>query len=300
MTSIASLWFSSSLWEGIEYTAEALVVICALIEVLAECGHILKGDENKTLRKSVEKRAAIGLVVGLAVSLGALVRTNGLFTDTIASAYREARDAGDRATDANGKAKIASDKATLAQDRADKAETQAGIAIKQAGVLYKQAEDERMARVTLEEKVAWRSLDETHQIKFGSRLKTFVRQIADCEYLAGDMEAFSFSSDVASALRMAGWRAIPPSSSVLTMRETSLPTSASPIEKLETGVEVKSTGDPGSVSAARAVVEQLHRLGFDAEYKPSIERSADARVWVLVEHRPLGAQGDAKLRATSK
>jgi hypothetical protein len=173
MTWIASLWSSSSLWEGIEYAAEALVVICALLEVLADFEHILKGDENKARRKTVEKRAAIGLVIGLAIGLGALVRTNSLFTDTIASAYREARDASDRATNANGQARVASDKATLAQNRADKAEQQAGAAIVQAARLNKEAEDERLERRRLEARVAPRSLSIDQQRTITAALHRF-------------------------------------------------------------------------------------------------------------------------------
>lgn len=114
MAWITSFWASSSVWEGVEYAAEVLVVICALLEFLADFELILKGDEKKARRKRVEKRAAIGLVLGLAAELGALVRTNSLFTDTITSAYNEA-------SDANKGAKDASEKAARAQDRADKA-----------------------------------------------------------------------------------------------------------------------------------------------------------------------------------
>src|SRR5580704_3052871 len=121
MNWISSLWASSSFWEGVEYFAEATVITGALFEVLTDFEHILKGEGKKELRRRVEKWAAIVLVVGLAIGLGALVRTNQLFSETIASLYGEARDASNRAT-------IASNKATLAQDRADKAETQAGAA----------------------------------------------------------------------------------------------------------------------------------------------------------------------------
>src|SRR5579862_7600665 len=197
MTWIASLSSSSSLWEGIEYTAETLVVVCALIEVLADFEHILKGHENEKRRKHVEKQAAIGLVLGLALGLVALVRTNSLFTGEIASAHHEARDANDRATDASGKAKAASDKATLAEDRADKAETQAGVAIKQAAILYKQAEDERMARVKIEERVAWRHLSKQQQSVIADRLKRFSGQWGSIGRVSSDAEITSFATDIA-------------------------------------------------------------------------------------------------------
>lgn len=104
MHGIASLWSSSSLWECVEYFAEATVVFGALFEVLADFELILKGDDKKDLRKQIEKWAAIALVNGLAIGLGALVRTNELFTDTIASLYVQARDADNRARAAIQKA----------------------------------------------------------------------------------------------------------------------------------------------------------------------------------------------------
>jgi hypothetical protein len=221
MTWIASLWSSSFAWEGVEYVAETVVVICALIEVLADFEHILKGDENKTLRKSVEKRAAIGLVLGLAIGLVALVRTNSLFTDEIASAHREAREASDRAADASGKAKTAS-------DRADKAETQAGVAIKQAAILNKQAEDERMARIKIEERVAWRHLTKEQQSEIANRLKRFSGQWGNIGRVSYDAEITSFATDIAQTLNTAGWHVLPPSA--ISIRETRAPAFGNPIE----------------------------------------------------------------------
>lgn len=97
MAWIPSLWSSSSFWEGVEYIAETTVIIGATFELLADFEHILKGDEKKERRHRVAKWAAIALIIGLAVGLGALVRTNRLFTDTITTLYGQARDANNRA-----------------------------------------------------------------------------------------------------------------------------------------------------------------------------------------------------------
>jgi hypothetical protein len=221
MNWIAWFWSSSSVWEGVEYGAETIVVVCALVEVLADFEHILKGHENEKRRKSVEKRAAIGLVFGLAIGLVALVRTNSLFTDEIASAHHEARDASDRATDASGKAKAASDKAIVAEDRADKAETQAGIAIGQAAIPNKQAEDERMARVRIQASVAWRRLSEQQKVDMGSALgRHFSNQGVSFWYGAGDTESSWFAADIAEALKAAHTLRIYPPASLMTMVET--------------------------------------------------------------------------------
>ena len=103
------------MWEAIEYTAEAVVIIGCLFEGLADFEFILKGHENDKKRQRVERAAFLVLIVGLALGLTALVRTNQLFTDTISVLYGEARDANDRAA-------AASNKATLAQDRAEVAD----------------------------------------------------------------------------------------------------------------------------------------------------------------------------------
>jgi hypothetical protein len=92
MTWVASLWSSSSFWETMEYLAEATVIVGATFELLAGFEYIYKGDENKERRKRIEKNAAITLIIGLVVSLGALIRTNYLFNHQdrhITSAQRE-------------------------------------------------------------------------------------------------------------------------------------------------------------------------------------------------------------------
>src|SRR6266478_3957612 len=108
-----SFWSSSCFWEGVEYAAEAIVIIGATIELLADFEHILRGPEKKKLRKRVEKRAAIGLIIGLGIELGALVRTNQLFSEETQDANNRATRALQRATESNDKATAASDKATL-------------------------------------------------------------------------------------------------------------------------------------------------------------------------------------------
>lgn len=159
------------------------------------------------------------------------------------------------------------------------------------------AETERLERLKLEEKVAWRRLSDAQQVGLGNRLIRFSGQLVNCAFLSNDMEAFSFSSDLASALRKAGWRVVPPSPNVITIKEASLPTTNSPIEKLDVGVEVVSTPDANSVSAARSLVVELERLGFDAEFKPTPQHQDAPWVWMTVQHRPSGSQGEAKLRS---
>lgn len=94
---IASAWSSSAAWESIEYAAEAIVIAGCMFEGLADFELILKGHDNERRRKRVETAAFLTLIIGLALGLTALVRTNHLFTETIATLYGEARDADNRA-----------------------------------------------------------------------------------------------------------------------------------------------------------------------------------------------------------
>ena len=91
------------------------------------------------------------------------------------------------------------------------AEERAADAIKEAAQLRKDAEDERMARVKIEQSVAWRTFSDEQQTAFASSLKAFAGPTANCGFMGGDMEAFSFSADIAAALRRAKWKVIPPS-----------------------------------------------------------------------------------------
>ena len=84
----ACVWSSSDFWELLEYVAEAIVIAAAAFEFLAEFEHILKGERNRETRHRVGKYAAIGLIIGLGVELGALVRTNQLFSDYSCSVQR--------------------------------------------------------------------------------------------------------------------------------------------------------------------------------------------------------------------
>ena len=187
-----------------------------------------------------------------------------------------------------------------ARERAAEAEKHLADANARAAEAEKMAEGEHLERIKLEEKIAWRRLTVSQQRDIAFRLRRFAGEIGDCLYRGNDMEAFTFSSDIAAALREAGWRAIPPSQAMSAMKMGQPPTAMSPIERVDTGVQITSTADRNSVSAARAVEQELQRLGFDAEYKSTEENQSSSRVWIVVQHRPDGPQGEAKLKATNR
>ena len=166
-----------------------------------------------------------------------------------------------------------------------------------AAKAMREAEAERLARVELEDKVAWRTFNKSQQDHLKKMLSRFAPQPTNCAFLGSDMEAFSFASEIAEALRSIAWRVAPPDPNVLVMKETSFPTYASPIRKIDFGVEVVSTTDAQAMAAAHAVVDELNHLGFDAYFSPTPQRPQGSQIWITVQHRPLGPQGEAKLRA---
>jgi hypothetical protein len=207
------------------------------------------------------------------------------FEAQIAESGARAKAAEARSAEASAKAESFRLEIAKANESASKAEARAA------------ASD--LARVELEAKVAWRTLTKEQQQSLVASLSKFSGQLGECSFLYSDMEAFSFASEIATALRAAKWRVVPPNPYMLEMKETSPFTTASPIGQLDLGIEVVSTPDAKAVAAAGAIVRELGRLGFDVYFNPTTQRPP-SRVWVTVQHRPLGPQGEAKLRAEAQ
>lgn len=178
MSWVVSLWGSVAFWEAVEYAAEALVFCGAAFEVLADFEYVLKGAENVPVRHRLARVAAITLVVGLALGLGALVRTNALFSDEINSAYRAAVDASGQATRASNDATDARRQARDAFVDAGKANERAAKNEKEAAHLNRVAEDERLARALAEDQMAKQlTILSIGQAQRGLDNKSFVREL---------------------------------------------------------------------------------------------------------------------------
>ena len=76
--------------------------------------------------------------------------------------------------------------------------------------LAKETEDERLARIELQEALAPRRLDKKQQKAVGAALRHFAGQFALMVYPIGDREAEIFANDVWIALIEAGWTATDP------------------------------------------------------------------------------------------
>jgi hypothetical protein len=296
-----------SWWESAEYMAEAFVILGCVGEFMAEFTEILKPE----WRHRFSKISLLVLIAALAIELGALVRTNHLAGQEIALLNGVAADARTRAANAELTAKGFDSKiaeaqrgteeahrdAETAKERASNADERAAVNEKEAARLSKAAEDERLARIKIEERVAWRRLTKDQQSEIGLRLKPFSGQVALVQYDGNDIEEYEFGLDIASALQLAQWRISEPLG-MLMMREGPVSLGTNP--PIETGVMIKSTGDKIARNASDALLHELLVRGFDVSRSPENDSRPQSVVFVIMEHRPEGAQGEAKLRKQQK
>jgi hypothetical protein len=178
-------------------------------------------------------------------------------------------------------------KAAEATERAANAELQ-------TVQLKKLAEDERMARVKIEQDVAWRRLTKDQQREMAARLKPFSGETVLLHYNINDLEADSFASDIALTLRQAKWKTVFEPMPAMVMREGPVLLGTRPI--LDTGVSITSTQGRTSHKLADLICRALRDFGFDAIRRAEDDKRPGSKVFIFVEHRPEGAQGEAKLR----
>ncbi len=168
---------------------------------------------------------------------------------------------------------------------------------KEAARLTKLAQDESLARLQLEAELAWRRISKDSQSAIADHLVHLSKQMAQISYNPADLEAQSFASDIASALRGARWEAFEPQAianmhQVLVTLKTNSP--------LETGVTVASTKKRTSHAGASALAHELSVLGFDTTLSPTKFQQFTSTVFIFVGHRPNGVQGEFKLRGQKK
>jgi hypothetical protein len=259
---------STPFWEGVEYSAEAIVVIGAIGEFLTEFEYVLKGDDNKTLRHRFGKLAAIVLIAGLAIELGALVRTNQLSSRMLAGLYKQTSAAESQAVAArkeaiqsDDRAKNAFDAAARAQNRADSAEKQSVNAIKRAAVnaieaarLNKIAQDESLARVKIEEQLALRRLTPEQRDKLCPTIRALPSGIVFIESAIGDFDGDQFRKQFVDLFSICGKPLAPDQTNRVIYDET------------PQGVEVaiRSQYDPVATQAT-ALILALNSAGIKTE-----------------------------------
>ncbi len=238
-----------------------------------------------------------GLIIGLVIGVisTALIIWMGKVKEAHLRKY--VADTNVRAADAEQRAAEAKITATEAGAGTAKALTEQERLRHENLALSIKLEDERLARIKIEESVAWRRLTKDQQSEIGTRLRPFSGQVALLQYNVNDLEASAFGSDIASALELAGWGASEPLA-IVRLREGPVPLGTNP--PLETGVVIVSTGDEASRAASDAILHELIARGFDATRSPRNESRPNSVVFISLEHRPEGAQGEAKLRAKNR
>jgi len=319
------------LWETLEYLGEIRVFIGVMGEVVTERKSILKDDEGT--RGAVEGIASWILVAGLAISLAALIGTNGYFNRTIALLNLQARQAGERAAqderDAaearkeadsfqsqiadsaartkEAESKIASAEAE-ARDAAIKvatADARIADAQEKAAEANKTSESERLERVQLQEDIAPRRLSLAERKKISEQLSGGARVGAIVEYGTGDTEAYEFGVDIAKAVELAYWR---PSEPHDVMEMGLGPFAFGHVPSHVDGVIIETCPNAISRKTGSELRNGLIALGFDTivqencdwgkYHSPPLPNPEAIRV--NIRPRREGAQGEAKLRHETK
>jgi hypothetical protein len=217
-SNVASLDQLLSWWEGAEYVGEAFVILGCVGEFTAEFTKI----RTPEWRHQLSKISLLILITALAIELGALVRTNSLAGQEIALLNGTSADARIRAANAEATAKGFDSKiaeaqrgtaeaqrdAETAKERASEADERAAINEKEAARLGKAAEDERLARVKIEQQLAPRTLTDSDRQTIGKQLRPFApvfsgRKVKISSYSA-DAEGIVFSLEIMDTLTRAG------------------------------------------------------------------------------------------------
>jgi hypothetical protein len=208
------------------------------------------------------------------------------------SAHAEATAKGFDAQRADSNAKAKSAEATAKQFEAQIASAQ-----RDAAESKKEAETEHLARVQIEAAVAWRHLDEQAKNDIGAALASFgPRAGASMWYNASSTEAEMFADDIAGALRSGHITTTAPGG-IMAAREGGKCNGE--ITSVDTGVVIQSTKAPAAIEFAKALIKELNSRGFDAKRQtnPPFEDKPSPVIWVNVESRPRGPQGEFKLQA---
>jgi hypothetical protein len=293
-------WYSFSSVVAIHAALEGIAVLffvaLVVFDVLA---HL-----NKQLETLFERIALV--CFGLAVLAEVCAYPYSRRIDTLSKEAYVATDGkiaelNKEAGDARHKAGESDERAGRAFERASKADERAAKNEKEAAVLRKRAEDEALARVKIEARVAWRRLTAQQKQDIGLALaRSFSNQGVSLWYSQGDTESSWFAADIAEALQAAHTLRVYPPGGIMSMLESGR--LGGPIRRTETGVIVQSTGDERSRQLADGIIHELTVRGFNParQTDPPVDPNPVPQVWVNVNPRPDGPQGEFKLMEQSK
>lgn len=203
----ALFWSSERFWENTEYLAESIVFAGCLGEFLTEYEHVLSGEENKPKRLRLGRFFAIVLMAGLGVELPALVRTNGLFEETIAALYGKASNSDERSKKLEASNKrlgidLTAAKSALIRKQSD-LDTKLERDRQKTAIFQKQA---AKAQLELQNRLAWRHLNPKQVSDFMAILRPFRGSPVLVRVAGSDPEANAFAEEIAKMFFDAEWR----------------------------------------------------------------------------------------------
>ena len=142
---------------------------------------------------------------------------------------------------------------------AGEARKSAGEAMERAAHLEKQAEDERIARLKIEERISPRQINPKHLPSIVAKLAAFKGHRADIGAVPETFEGASLARQIQVILADSHWSA-----------DIMQAEAAGPLGGIARGVMVRYTSDPRSLAAARALVEVLEAEQIAAFIVPGL------------------------------
>jgi hypothetical protein len=191
-----------------------VVIIGVIGETISDFGTFPDSKAGREQKDLIGKLSSIILILGLALELFAAARTNQLSDEVIGDLESQSShtltalgSAIERASGADERAGIAERKAGEANERASKNEREAAALRRQAAGLTKTAEDERLARAKIEEKLAGWNLDADSQKRLWETLTPFRGTPFD---LLSDPSEARFTGEINDVLIASGWTRLEP------------------------------------------------------------------------------------------
>jgi hypothetical protein len=282
-----NIWFTRLL---ISTAVVALGLLFELPEICHESADAIRALRHKP------RLPEIAPWMKLLVSIGWLLIVVGVTGEFVADSFVSKADGIVQAFDESLIAD-AQRQTELAKIRAGGAYERAAQTEKEAARLREEAEAEHLARVKIEAAVAWRELSERDKQDIGRAVTGFKSLAAASVWFnASSTEAETFADDIAEALR-SGQIIVQPPSGIMEMRESGK--FGESVKPAITGVIVQSTKDDAASKFAASLIAELTSRGFDAvrQTDPPFSEGKFPQIWVNVEPRPRGPQGEYKLQA---
>lgn len=200
---------------------------------------------------------------------------------TQADTKRRIAEAEARVQEANLEiARLNKETAKLSVD-AESARADIAKANERAAEANQKAEEERLARVKLEDKVAWRTLTQEQQERISSKIKQFAGQ-QYMNFVASDPEAINFLRLIDAVIKAGDWNKLPPKGPL-----TSLEEGATIIVKSGISIQIAPSraSDLGIRAITLASAVKSEGIPAEANTNPECETNPGA-IWIVIGSKP--------------